>query len=72
MLDMQNGKSVFFFSLFQGDSGGPLVCPVADGSYAVYGVTSWGHRCGTPRRPGVYTSVNAYENWIIAQVMGEE
>uniref|UniRef100_A0A6I8N009 Kallikrein related peptidase 8 n=2 Tax=Ornithorhynchus anatinus TaxID=9258 RepID=A0A6I8N009_ORNAN len=44
----------------QGDSGGPLVC---NGTLA--GITSWGSNpCGEPERPGVYTSVCRYLDWI--------
>uniref|UniRef100_A0A2K5F7U2 Kallikrein related peptidase 8 n=1 Tax=Aotus nancymaae TaxID=37293 RepID=A0A2K5F7U2_AOTNA len=44
----------------QGDSGGPLVC---DG--ALQGITSWGSDpCGRPNRPGVYTNICRYLDWI--------
>jgi len=48
-----------------GDSGGPLVCPLGDGSTPVLaGVTSWGQGCGRPGKPGVYTEVSYFYDWI--------
>ncbi|KGL78339.1 Transmembrane protease serine 4, partial [Tinamus guttatus] len=46
----------------QGDSGGPLL--YSSGPWQVVGIVSWGQGCGTPRTPGVCTSVQAYLNWI--------
>lgn len=45
----------------QGDSGGPLTCE-KDGIYYVYGIVSWGQECG--KKPGVYTQVTKFLNWI--------
>ncbi|XP_068964756.1 tryptase alpha/beta-1-like [Petaurus breviceps papuanus] len=47
----------------QGDSGGPLVCKVGD-SWKQAGVVSWGLGCGLPHRPGIYTRVTSYVDWI--------
>ncbi|XP_023837708.1 hepatocyte growth factor activator-like isoform X2 [Salvelinus sp. IW2-2015] len=47
----------------QGDSGGPLACVKDDVSF-LYGVISWGDGCGKTGKPGVYTKVVNYVNWI--------
>ncbi|XP_037614724.1 hepatocyte growth factor activator isoform X2 [Sebastes umbrosus] len=47
----------------QGDSGGPLACARGDVSF-LYGIISWGDGCGHSKKPGVYTKVVNYIDWI--------
>lgn len=47
----------------QGDSGGPLTCK-QNTTNVIYGVVSWGDECGKKNKPGVYTRVTHFVNWI--------
>ena len=47
----------------QGDSGGPMVCS-SRGSNTLLGIISWGYGCGRANKPGVYTKVVNYLDWI--------
>ena len=42
-----------------GDEGGPFVC-----NGQVQGIVNWRHGCAEKNRPGVYTRVCDYIDWI--------
>nr|XP_012220724.1 PREDICTED: uncharacterized protein LOC105671295 isoform X2 [Linepithema humile] len=49
-----------------GDSGGPLVCLASsfESRYVLQGITSNGYGCGRRERPGVYTKIHHFLNYI--------
>uniref|UniRef100_A0AAY5KHL2 trypsin n=1 Tax=Esox lucius TaxID=8010 RepID=A0AAY5KHL2_ESOLU len=51
----------------QGDSGGPLTCN-KQGTHVLYGIVSWGDQCGRQNKPGVYTRVSHFNNWIKSKI----
>ncbi|KAH0626615.1 hypothetical protein JD844_001695 [Phrynosoma platyrhinos] len=46
-----------------GDSGGPLACK-QNNTWYLAGLVSFGLSCSEPNRPGVYTRVTSYMDWI--------
>jgi len=55
----------------QGDSGGPLLVESAStGETQQIGIVSFGDGCAAVDKPGVYTKIANYEEWINSQING--
>ncbi|XP_025859275.2 transmembrane protease serine 11G-like [Vulpes vulpes] len=48
----------------EGDSGGPLVIARDRSIWYLIGIVSWGIDCGKKNKPGLYTRVTRYRDWI--------
>uniref|UniRef100_A0A915JE94 Peptidase S1 domain-containing protein n=1 Tax=Romanomermis culicivorax TaxID=13658 RepID=A0A915JE94_ROMCU len=54
----------------QGDSGGPLIMPMRDSNnlskiyFVLVGAVSFGDGCAEPNRPGIYTRISTYLDWL--------
>lgn len=46
------------------DSGGPIFVSDGTGGFFQVGITSFGVGCGLPNRPGVYTRISSFIDWI--------
>lgn len=55
----------------QGDSGGPFVCEdsISGASrWRLCGIVSWGTGCALAQKPGVYTKVIDFREWIFQAI----
>nr|XP_057921916.1 serine protease 27-like [Doryrhamphus excisus] len=55
----------------QGDSGGPLMIKKNE-SWIQLGITSFGISCALPEKPGVYTRLSSFKQWIVDNINDDE
>ena len=68
---LQNIPNLKLINL-KGDSGGPLVCLKGD-SWVQFGIVSYyAGLCGSSGRPGVFTDVHFYRDWILDTAGGNK
>lgn len=48
----------------QGDSGGPLIVDDGNGGWLLAGLTSFGDGCAEEMKPGIYTRVSRFYDWV--------
>lgn len=55
----------------KGDSGGPLMIKSDSNEWILVGIVSTGHLCAQPKRPGIYTRVTSYLDWLNRTMAGD-
>jgi secreted trypsin-like serine protease len=55
-----------------GDSGGPLFQIDDDGEMILQGLVSWGDECAKKDRPGIYTKLYYYLDWVLGECQRDD
>ncbi|KAJ7404502.1 hypothetical protein BTVI_72042 [Pitangus sulphuratus] len=53
-------------------SGGPLVCNIENGSFMLYSTVRWAVGCACPKKPGFYSRVRIFLDWIGLLMKGQK